>query len=213
MVNSKLSEISAIDYEPKVLSESVEFDPEVQEVISTEQVVPPSELTLAHSIQYFQKVFPKWMWEPEPHNFVWKSDFLPCDLNSYASISRANWEICISFLNDLVWVQDPSFKTAYVELAFLAWYQNIRFHETPCNPKEYSTLIRKCINQCCKRGENGNIIPGHQKAQCKSHGRTMPAGFISNSWPFIPSSTLKCLALYSIKINSHRLSDWETPFG
>lgn len=47
LVNSKLSEISAIDYEPKIPSENIEHEGESSEKFS-HHIVPPSERTIEH---------------------------------------------------------------------------------------------------------------------------------------------------------------------
>ena len=211
LVNSKLSEISAIDYQSKICPEIIEHESDPSDKFS-QYIVPPSEPTIEHSLSCFQKVFPRWIWEPDPSQFVWKPDFIPCTLRSYATISQHNWETCIGFLNSLTWIQGSSYQTAYVELAFAAWYQDIRFCDISNNPKEYAQLIRKCINQCCKIQEQGRAIPGDQKAKCKSQGCTLPSGYLSDCWPLIPCKSLKFLALYAIKAKSQKLSDWGTPF-
>ena len=164
------------------------------------------------ALSCFQNIYPKWMWEPNPQKFVWKPDFIPCTLRSYATMSQNNWETCLGFLHSLTWIQDPSYQTAYVELAFAAWYQDVRCCDISNNPKEYAQLIRKCINQCCKRQEQGRAVPGNQKAKCKSQGCTLRSGYLSDCWPLIPCKSLKFLALYSIKVKSQKLSDWGTPF-
>ena len=210
LVNSKLSEISAIDIRPS-LSQGDNDENDIL-LVPKKPCVVPSELTVAHPICSFQQVFPKWVWQPNPSNFNWKSNFIPCTLKSYASISQVNWDLCVSYLNSLVWVQDSSMQTAYVELAFGAWSQGFHFVDVPKTPKDYAQLIRKCINQCCKLSDNGNIIPGQQKAKCKSQGRTLPAGYISDSWALISCVALKHLAIYSIRSNSQKLSDWGNPF-
>ena len=213
LVNSRLSEISAVDEKHATIRSGSDTSPRSEVVSPETHFVTPNELTFVHPLQCFQQIFPKWIWQPEPHRFSWRSNFTPCCLKSYAAISKENWDMCISFLNSLVWIQEPQLKTAYVELAFGAWYQNIRFPGIPDNPKEYAQLIRKCINQCCKKAAQGNIIPGDQMSQCKSLGRTLPAGYISNGWPMIQCGALKQLALYAIAVNSQKLGDWGTPFN
>ena len=107
-MNSKLSEISAIDYEPKIPSENIEHEGESSEKFSHHNV-PPSERTIEHPLSCFQNTYPKWMWEPNPQKFVWKPDFIACTLRSYATMSQNNRETCLGFLHSLTWIQDPSY--------------------------------------------------------------------------------------------------------
>ena len=133
-------------------------------------------------------------------------------LNSYAKISPSNWGIALAFLHGLSWDSGPNHKTAYIELAFEAWFSGVRFSDDiPPTPQSYSVFLRKCINQCFKLQHLCQIAPGSQKPSCKSLGKTLPAGYIVG-WANISQCALKNLTLCLFRGKTQRLSDWGDPF-
>ena len=149
----------------------------------------------------------------QARRLLWKPTF-PTDhtLCTNAAVSPSVWKTAIDFLSSLVWECKPEHQTAYIELAFAAWYAGVRLEGIQSCPRDYATVIRKCINQCVKLQSLGLIIPGTQKSCCKSRGRTTPAGLIQGVWPHIHPTTLKYLALCFFKGRSQRLSDWGDVF-
>ncbi len=203
-VNSKLGEISSVETNFPVQNNQIEMTP---------GETAPSELTIAHPIETLEKILPLWCWKLDQFAFNWKPTFpSDCNLETYASITPTNWKIAIKFLNELTWECKPHHQTAYIEIAFSAWYTGVRFEGISSNPKEYATTFRKCINQAAKLSSLGELVPGPQKAEYKSNGRTIPAGFIQGGWPNISPICLKQLALCFFKGKTQKLGDWGTPF-
>lgn len=173
----------------------------------------PSEITIAHPIGAFRDILPLWAWNPADFQFNWSPSFPPDHpLKSYASISSDNWFIANRFLSSLRWDCSPDHQTAYIELAFAAWYSDVKFVGVDHSPREYAKVLRKTINQCSKLHHLGSIVPGPQKSGYKSRGRTTPAGYIQGGWPSIPPNTLKQLAICFFKGKSQHLSDWGDHF-
>lgn len=128
-------------------------------------------MTFEHPIEAFRNLLPKWGWNHTDFAFDWIPSFPDqVVLKSYASTSPNNWKIAVSFLKNLTWDSCSTHKTAYIEIAFEAWYSGVRFEGINATPKKYPCMIRKCINQCVKLQHHGKIVPGNQKPGWKSLG-------------------------------------------
>ncbi len=186
-----------------------------QNVPSTNGSVVPSvsDITPEHPICVFQYYLPKWLWEPEISCYDWNTRF-PSDLqpSSYASISKENWEIAISFFKTLKWHIADNLKISYVELAYHFHFSGFSFTGVEQTVSKVSTLIRKVINQALKCDTDFPLVIGTQKHTAISEGKTLPAGFLSGSRPLVSSASLKALAAALIRGRSHALSQWDTPF-
>ena len=174
----------------------------------------PHQVTLEHDISTYKKFLPKWAWDNNIDEFSWCTD-ITTDFNqpkTYASISKTNWDIIVSFLLSCQWKICDEGLTSYMEITFAFWDAGMRLDEVSENPEAYSKCIRKCINQALKAFPNNPIVPGSQIAKCKSWGRTLPAGCLKGCILRIEHSALKRLAFTVLHGKSHLLSCWGTPF-
>ena len=212
-MNSKLGELSDHDKFVKNQNRDCVFLDDDSHVSKIPKVAcVPSDLTIIHAVEPFQEILPKWGWKQTDYNFDWFPSFpKEMALTSYAKISSSNWSAALAFLHGLSWDSEPSLKTAYIELAFEAWFRGVRFSDIPSTPQSYSVFLRKCINQCFKNQHLGQIAPGCQKPGSKSLGKTLPAGYIVG-WANVSQSALKSLALCLFQGKSQRLSEWCDPF-
>ncbi len=170
------------------------------------------DITPQHPTRVFQYYLPKWNWEPEHDSYTWKSCF-PEDLrpSSLASISEGDWSTAIAFFNSLKWCIHEGQKISYIELAYQFHFCNFKFEDANTVSKT-TTILRKVINQSFKCSSEHPLIIGSQKSTCISEGKTLPAGYVLGSRPFMMQDALKALAVVLLHGRSHALSKWDTPF-
>ena len=174
----------------------------------------PTLLTVTHPIDMFSQCFPKWEWHQPIDSFVWMSSFdTTVDLMTYAKISSEQWHSVVDFLANLKWSLDDKHQSAFIELAYHAWYSGIRFPNTQAMPSTYASLIRKVVSQACKPDmlNHGVLVPGTLASSAKSRGKTFPAGVIKGAWFFCNINALKHLAIDS-RNRSQSLSSWAINF-
>lgn len=178
---------------------------------SAEIGVAPGELTIAHPVHYFEAILPKWFWSP-PDGEKWKADF-PNDLSlkSYASITRDDWLNVLAFFQSIEWVVHDSYKTAFIELAYMSKDNGFSFQHGD-NPADCATLLRKALNQAMRYHEQYVLIPGNICSKAKSNGKTFPAGYIQGAYPNIQVVSLKKLAINFHLGRSQCLKDWKVSF-
>ena len=174
----------------------------------------PTLLTVTHPIDMFSQCFPKWEWHQPIDSFVWMSSFdTTVDLMTYAKISSEQWHSVVDFLANLKWSLDDKHQSAFIELAYHAWYSGIRFPNTQAMPSTYASLIRKVVSQAGKPDmlNHGVLVPGTLASSAKSRGKTLPAGVIKGAWFLCNINALKHLAIDS-RNRSQSLSSWAINF-
>ena len=96
----------------------------------------------------------------------------------------------------------------FVEIAYHCWHLGYKFQDVPNEPAAYATSLRKCIDQCLKQFPDSPIVPGTVVASNKSNGRTLPSGLVQGAELYIPSESLKAIAIAVISHGQH-LSNWK----
>ena len=204
MVNSRVSALSKKNpAKIQNMCPQIDFEQVPQTNVAIE------DLTVWHQIEAFVKHLPKWTWYPIIEEYTWVPDFPLQPPGRYATISNADWESGLQFMNQVKWIPDNG-KTSYIELAYEAWFRGVRLCDTNPNPSAYATVFRKICNQASKVSA-GKIIPGPQKSACVSKGKTLPAGFICGS-ALISTNALKQLAIVVLRGRGQKLKEWEQPF-
>eukprot|EP00435_Cladocopium_sp_Y103_P048155 s305_g14.t1 len=142
--------------------------------------IPPCQLTIDYDAAAFQRILPKWSWIPHVMEYDWKTQFdISQKLLSRAHISDDVWGKVVTFLSQLQWKQADGLQTAFLELAYMMWFADVRLPDVPETPADYATTIRKCISQSRKYFDVP-LVPGEIKAVNKSAGRTLPSGVLQN---------------------------------
>lgn len=167
----------------------------------------PTLLTVTHPVDMFSQCFPKWEWHQPIELFVWTSSFdATVDLKTYAKISGEQWHSVVDFLVNLKWSLDDKHQSAFIELAYHAWYSGLRIPDNRAMPSTYATIIRKVINQSQKL-DCGLLVPGCIKSSAKSRGKTFPVGVVQGAGFLCDIKALKHLAIDS-RHRSQSLSSW-----
>ena len=172
----------------------------------------PEDLTVLHPTDNFALLLPKWDWFLTPESCDWVPHF-DCEtsLSSYAKISKEQWSYALKFFQNISWICEASRKTAFIEIAYHAWFSGWVFPNIDHNPKAFAVFIRKVINQSDKL--NLSIHPGTVKAVNKSCGKTLPSGLINGASLVIHPKALKQLAIDLFAGRSQALSSWSCHFG
>lgn len=110
------------------------------------------------------------------------------------------------------WKCDPNLRVSYLELAFEFWYRNIPTSFPSPTICDVIKMLRKVVNQSCKLRDLGSLTPGVQKPGYKSNGKTHPAGFLSEAYPLLSTTSLKHLAVFFMRGHNQRLKLWKVDF-
>ena len=189
-------------------SNCISIDP-IPDQPSIEPSYLPHELTVHHSVDAFAKVLQRgeWRQDPSTFNLTFANQPIP-ELKSYASITTADWNEGIRFFQSLRWKVSDGASAAFVELAFHAYYAKYKFS---CdNPAKLATMLRKIYNQCQKI--QFELCPGVICHKSKCTGKLLPAGRILNAEFLWSDQSKKHLAVYAIKVKTHKLSAWNHHF-
>ena len=172
----------------------------------------PEDLTVLHPVENFASLLPKWDWYLTPDNCDWAPSFdCATPLASFAKISKDQWEYALRFFHGISWICEPSRKTAFIEIAYHAWFSGCIFPGIEHNPKAFAVFLRKVINQCDKISLC--IHPGTVKAANKSLGKTLPSGFVDGATFAIHPKAMKKLAIDLFAGRNQALSSWSCPFA
>ncbi len=180
--------------------------------LDKEEKIFPEDLTVFHPVEHFALLLPKWDWFLNPESCTWVPKFdLSTELNSFAKVSQNQWSYALEFFHSISWICEPSKKTAFIEIAYHAWFSGWIFPNIDHNPKAFAVFLRKIVNQSDKLGII--IHPGTVKAANKSLGKTLPSGYINGaSFVFHPKA-IKQLAIDVFAGRSQSLSTWSGHFG
>ena len=175
-----------------------------------QSIIPVADLTLHHGIEAFQHYYPKWDW-CQPASFPWQPSFnVDFQLKSYAAISNEQWKLGLLFFNSVCWVVEPGRKTAFTELAFLAWDNGWNFPGVPDRVSAVASFLKKICNQASKN--DLVIFPGCISTKHKSLGKTLPAGFIDGAWCNLSLTAMKALAIHCLSGRTQTLASWDVSF-
>ena len=101
-------------------------------------------------------------------------------------------------------------QTAFIEIAYHAWYSEWFFPEVEPNPAAYPSFLKKVVNQANKI-KPLSLCPGKSIPSCKSNGKTLPTGFIEKATFVMHPRALKQLAI-DANHRTHSMSPWSGPF-
>ena len=174
--------------------------------------VLPHNVHGAHPVSVFQRLLPKWEWNPLPDEFQWFPSFeIEPKIHTLANISEEDWDNASRFFKGLRWKIGASLKISFLELAAQAFYSGFSFTAGD-TPAIVSKILKKflCLNS--DEGVAPKFHPGMFINKCKSNGKTFPSGLISGAYAFVHPLALKNLAIPLLRGRDHRLSQWDHPF-
>lgn len=174
--------------------------------------IHPFDLTIEHPASDFATCLPKWIWFPNPDEYVWSSNLEEVLKPQNSIFTQEDWETCLSFFKGLKWKQCDSLKTAFIELAYAFWHAGYKLNAISQTIAAYTKRLQKFISQALKAYPATPIVPGSICASCKSEGKTLPSGYIKSAYPLLPDKPPKALALPLFRGRAHSLKLWEEAF-